>query len=68
MRLYRLKRKLTDTNHRDAPLAHLITIRMYPLKKNSIHFEVMVCPKSLGFEEAFANAGITSEEPPPLDE
>lgn len=67
MRLYRLKRRLTETSHEAAPLCELITIRMFPSPKNPANFELLVCPRSMGFEAAFLNAGITTEEPPPLD-
>ena len=67
MRIYRLKRRLTETAHEAAPLCELITIRMFPSPTNPAIFELLVCPRSMGFEAAFRNAGITTEEPPDLD-
>lgn len=67
MKLYRLKDKLVTLAHAQAANAKLITIKLDQL--NAQEFAVTVQPRDLGFEQAFANAGITKpeDEPPPLE-
>lgn len=70
--LYRLRKKLIKEGHEVAANAREATIKLYTEKSaEQEYFVLTVHPKSMGFEAAFAAAGIEGssdeEEPPPLD-
>ncbi len=67
MRVYRMKRRLLDSNHPDAASARLITciITRHSDKTHSLSIQ----PLDWAFEAALASAGIkpTIEDPPDLE-
>lgn len=68
-KLYRLRKKLEREKHPVFEQAKLATIKLYPTttKEGKTIFNLMIAPTNMEFDQAFANAGIKADEPPPLD-
>lgn len=66
MKIYRHRTAIIEHHHPLEPFAKQISVKLTPIV--NARFAIIVQPKLLGLEEAFANAGLLdSDEPPPLD-
>lgn len=69
-KLYRLRERLTQSEHPDAKVAQSASIKMFmvPSETGAHHWELLVHPSDTDFVQAFINAGLSrDDDPPPLD-
>lgn len=66
-RLYRERRKMQKLHHPDVHIANQVSVTLTAAETLGL-LNVVVYPANHHIDTALANAGITTDDPPPLDD